>query len=206
LGRPPALAWNWTADIESSWEGLRQQVATVIGLGLSGVPYSGSDIGGFSGVPSPELFVRWLELSVLQPFCRTHSVLGVPSREPWRFEQPYRSAIGELISLRYRLLPYLYTLAAEAAEAGHPLVRPLAWPAPGDEATGSSPDPRLAAVDDDFLLGDALLVAPVTAEGARRRTVELPSGLWYRLRLTPDAEHPPGVAGSGEAPLGGART
>ena len=122
-------AWNWTADIESSWEGLRQQVATVIGLGLSGVPYSGSDIGGFSGVPSPELFVRWLELSVLQPFCRTHSVLGVPSREPWRFEQPYRSAIGELISLRYRLLPYLYTLAAEAAEAGHPLVRPLAWPA-----------------------------------------------------------------------------
>ncbi len=196
-------AWNWTADIESSWEGLRQQVATVIGLGLSGVPYSGSDIGGFSGVPSPELFVRWLELSVLQPFCRTHSVLGVPSREPWRFEQPYRSAIGELISLRYRLLPYLYTLAAEAAEAGHPLVRPLAWPAPGDEATGSSPDPRLAAVDDAFLLGDALLVAPVTAEGARRRTVELPSGLWYRLRLTPDAEHPPGVAGSGEAPLGG---
>lgn len=73
-------AWNWTADVESSWAGLRQQVATAVGLGLSGVAYTGSDIGGFSGVPTPELFVRWLELSVLMPFCRSHCVLGSPSR------------------------------------------------------------------------------------------------------------------------------
>ena len=166
--------WNWTGDVESSWEGLRQQVATAIHLGLSGVPYTGSDIGGFSGVPSPELYVRWLELSVLMPFCRTHSVMGAPGREPWRFPEPHRFCIDRLIRFRYRLLPYLYTLAREAAETGHPLVRPLSWPvdghAPGRDA------------DDAYLLGDALLVAPVTRDGARLRSVPLPDGWWYRWR------------------------
>jgi alpha-glucosidase len=172
-------AWNWTADIESSWDGLRQQVATAIGLGLSGVPYTGSDIGGFSGVPGPELFLRWLELSVLMPFCRTHSVLGSPPREPWRFDEPYRSAIGRLIRFRYRLLPYLYTCAWQASQHGSPLVRPLSW-----TGAGSSPDRRLWAVDDQFLLGDALLVAPVTASEPSR-VVVLPSGRWFRWRPVP---------------------
>lgn len=168
-------AWNWTADIESSWDGLRQQIATSIGLGLSGVPYTGSDIGGFSGVPSPELFVRWLELSVLMPFCRTHCVMGSPPREPWEFPEPYRSAIDRLIRFRYRLLPYLYTLAHEAARTGHPLVRPLCWP------TADGP-----WSDDAYLLGDALLVAPVTEGGARTRSVPLPEGRWYRWRPLPE--------------------
>jgi alpha-glucosidase len=187
-------AWNWTADIESSWRGLRQQIATSIGLGLSGVPYTGSDIGGFSGTPSPELFVRWLELSVLMPFCRTHCVLGSPPREPWAFPEPYRSAIGRLVRFRYRLLPYLYTLAHEAARTGHPLVRPLCWP------SGRGP-----WSDDTYLLGDALLVAPVTEGGARTRSVTLPDGGWYRWRPFPEDVVSP-VAGGGtvrlEAPLG----
>lgn len=167
-------AWNWTADVESSWSGLRQQVATSIGLGLSGVPYTGSDVGGFSGSPGPELFVRWLELSVLMPFCRTHSATGSPPREPWRFPEPYRTAIGRLVRFRYRLLPYLYTLAHEAARTGHPLVRPLGWP------DGDGP-----WADDAYLLGDALLVAPVTEAGARARTVPVPDGAWYRWRPFP---------------------
>ena len=175
-------AWNWTGDVESTWGGLRQQVATTIGLGLSGVAFTGSDIGGFSGVPSPELYLRWLELSVLMPFCRTHSVLGSPNREPWRFPEPHRSAIGRLIRLRYRLMPYLYALAEEASRIGHPLVRPLCWSA---EGAGSSADPRLWTVDDAYLLGDALLVAPVVTEGARARTVPLPTGRWYRWRFLP---------------------
>ena len=141
-------AWNWTADIECRWPGLGQQIATSIGLGLSGVPYTGSDIGGFSGIPTPELYLRWLELSVLMPFCRTHCVLGSPSREPWRFPEPYRGAIDRLIRFRYRLLPYLYTLAYEASEHGAPLVRPLAWPEEVGE--GSSADPDLWQVNDAF--------------------------------------------------------
>jgi len=198
-------AWNWTADVESSWEALRQQVATTIGLGLSGVPYTGSDIGGFNGVPSPELFTRWLELSVLMPFCRTHSVIGSPSREPWRFPEPYRSAIGRLIGFRYRILPYLYTLAYEASRSGTPLVRPLCWPAPdGVGGGGSSADPRMWRVDDAYLLGDSILVAPVTEEGGQSRTVPLPAGRWYRWRALPEMAQTGEMAKTGDpSPAGG---
>jgi alpha-glucosidase len=184
-------AWNWTGDVASTWESMRQQVATVIGLGLSGVPYSGPDIGGFSGVPDDELYMRWLQMSVLLPYCRTHSVLGAPAREPWRFDEPTRSVIVAWLRFRYRLLPYLYTLAHMASSTGAPLVRPLWWPAPDEGAggtsghhdgTGSVADREPGAdVDDAFLLGDALLVAPITAPGAVERHVTLPRGHWHSL-------------------------
>ena len=109
--------------------------------------------------------MRWLELSVLMPFCRTHSTARSPNREPWRFDEPYRAAIGRLIRFRYRVLPYLYTLADEASRHGQPMVRPLCWPSNPD--AGSSADRALWSVDDAYRLGDALLVAPVVADGAR---------------------------------------
>jgi len=190
-------AWNWTGDVASTWSSMRQQIATVIGLGLSGVPYSGPDIGGFSGVPHDELYVRWLQMSVLLPYCRTHSMLGAPPREPWRFDEPTQSIIVAWLRLRYRLLPYLYTLAHESSACGAPLIRPLWWPvASGDDApperhvsvgapdtsgavppdTGASSD-----TDDAFFLGQALLVAPVTEPGATGRPVGLPAGTWHSL-------------------------
>ncbi len=176
-------AWNWTGDTDSTWASMRQQIATVVGLGLSGVPYSGSDVGGFSGVPDDEMYLRWLQMSVCMPFCRTHSVLGVPPREPWCFDDATRAVVTAWIRFRYRLLPYLYTLAHDAAESGAPLVRPLWWPAPRD---ASAPDaaPAGAAgrdVDDAFFLGPSLVVAPVTTAGARQRTVALPAGRWTNL-------------------------
>jgi len=166
-------AWNWTADVETSWEGLRQQVATLVGLGLSGFPFSGSDIGGFSGVPDDELYLRWLQFAAFVPFCRTHGVVGSPPREPWRFPGPTAAVIGSWIRFRYRLLPYLYTLAHEAAALGAPVMRPLWWGTSGG-GTGDSDD-------DAFLLGDALVVAPVVAAGATRRSVTLPGGEWAAL-------------------------
>ena len=177
-------AWNWTGDAASTWSAMRQQIATVVGLGLSGVPYSGSDIGGFSGVPDDELYLRWLQMSVFMPYCRTHSVLGVPAREPWCFAGPTGALVEAWIRFRYRLLPYLYTLAHQATETGAPLVRPLSWPAaaPAALATGSGPvAPAEADADDAFLLGDALLVAPVCTAGSRQRTVPLPPGSWSSL-------------------------
>lgn len=177
-------AWTWTGDAHTSWAALRQQVATVVGLGLSGIPFAGSDIGGFTGVPDAELYLRWLQMSVLMALCRTHSVVGTPGREPWRFPEPARSAIASWIRLRYRLLPYLYTLAHQAADSGLPVVRPLWWPAagPGPEAgrTPAAEVPRDAA-DDTFLLGDALVVAPMTAPGESWRRVWLPPGAWRSL-------------------------
>lgn len=164
-------AWTWTGDVESSWAALRQTIATVLGLGLSGIPYAGPDIGGFSGAPSAELFIRWFQAAAFMPFFRNHAAKGTPRREPWAFGEPALSIVRAFLRLRVRLLPYLYTLAWEAADTGAPLVRPLFWP--------DAEDPSLWEIEDAFLLGPALLVAPVIEAGARTRRVILPSGEWF---------------------------
>jgi alpha-glucosidase len=166
-------AWTWTGDTRSTWPMLRQTVATVLGLSLSGIPFSGPDIGGYRGEPSEELYLRWLQLATFLPLFRTHSSYETPPREPWAAAPNHLDAVRTQLRLRYRLLPYLYTLAWDASQTGHPLLRPLFWFDEGDQ--------RLRAADDSFLLGDDLLVAPVLDEGARSRRVPLPTGSWYPL-------------------------
>jgi alpha-glucosidase len=181
----------WTGDIESSWPALRQTIGTVLGLGLCGVPFSGPDVGGFAQHPGRELYLRWFQLASLLGFFRTHSAFHLPAREPWRWEPSLVDALRPVLELRYRLLPYLYTLAWEASQTGAPLVRPLWWDSPSDE--------RLWTVDDAFLLGRDLLVAPVVEDGARRRSVELPDGAWCELGH--DRVQTGGRLASLEAPL-----
>jgi len=164
-------AWNWTGDVASTWPALRTTISTAISLGLSGIPFTGPDIGGFSGAPSAELFLRWFQLAVFLPFFRSHSALGTPRREPWCWGEPTLSILRDYLRLRCRLLPYLYTLAWEASRTGWPLVRPLLWP--------DADDPELCGVQDAFFLGAALLVAPVVEEGALERLVRLPRGRWH---------------------------
>jgi alpha-glucosidase len=164
-------AWSWTADLESTWDSLRQSVSSLLGLSLSGVPYCGSDIGGFQGDPEAELYLRWFQLAAFTPFFRTHSSLESPPREPWRYGEPFLSIIRKFMKLRCRLIPYLYTLAWEAAESGAPIIRPLFW---------NYPDiPELWSVGDQFFLGDALLVAPILEPGVQQRSVRLPPGGWF---------------------------
>lgn len=164
-------AWTWTGDIESTWEALRLTIPMVLGLGLSGIPFSGPDIGGFSGAPSEELYLRWFQLGSLLPFFRTHSSKSSPPREPWQFGLRTLDICREAIRFRLRLLPFLYTLAAEAHAHGWPLVRPLWWRHPACR--------ELWPVDDSYLLGNQLLVAPSLAQDQRRRSVTLPPGTWY---------------------------
>jgi alpha-glucosidase len=162
--------WVWTADTESAWNALRQTVPALLGLGLSGIPFCGSDIGGFVGRPSQELFLRWFQLAAFTPLFRTHCSVDSPPREPWRFgEQPLR-ILRAILKLRYKLLPYLYTCAWEASQTGAPLMRPLFW---------TNPDPLFREIQDSFLLGESLLVAPVLRRGMRRRRLLLPPGDWY---------------------------
>jgi len=142
----------------------------VLSMGLCGVPYTGPDIGGFGGRPSAELFVRWFQAAALLPFFRVHSAFFTPRREPWCWDSDTRGILATFLRLRQSLLPYLYTLAHEAAQTGAPLVRPCFWPDPEDAA--------LWDVDDAFLLGDALLVAPVMQQGSGERAVVLPPGRW----------------------------
>jgi len=166
-------AWTWTGDSPSTWWSLAQSVRMALSLGVCGVPYSGPDVGGFNGEPDPELFTRWFQLGALMPFFRVHSAFFTPRREPWAFGAEVLERARAALGLRVRLMPYLYTAAWQATEHGWPLARPLFWP--------DGADPALWDVDDAFLLGDHLLVAPVIAEGATERTVRLPAGEWFDL-------------------------
>lgn len=164
-------AWSWSGDVQSNWESLRMTIPTVLGMGLSGIPYCGPDIGGFSGNPGPELFVRWFQMSTFMPFFRTHSSITTAAREPWVFGEPYLSIIRNYLKFRYQLLPYLYSLAWQASQTGAPLVRPLFWPGQDDS--------NLWQIEDAFMLGDSLLVAPALTPGVSSRALYLPHGKWY---------------------------
>lgn len=118
-------AWTWTGDVESTWEGLRTTLRALLGLSLSGVYFVGSDIGGFSGNPSPELYLRWFQMAALTPFFRLHAARWTKRREPWRFGEEVLEGVRRAMALRESLLPYLYTLAHRASREGKPLLRPL---------------------------------------------------------------------------------
>ncbi len=164
-----AIVWN--GDNSSLWEHVRLAITMNLGLGLSGFPVTGIDIGGFWGDTQPELLVRFTQVGAFLPFCRNHSAKGTARQEPWVFGEPYTSAIREVLALRYRLLPYLVTLFQEASTTGWPIMRPLAWIAPNDPAS--------VACDDQFLLGNDLLIAPVLHAGATERQIILPPGTWF---------------------------
>jgi len=146
-------------------------VAMLCNLDLSGVPFVGADIGGFWGDATPELFARWIQAGVLYPFMRGHSHKENRPNEPWEFGEEVEAVAREALRLRYALRPYLYTMFHEAATTGAPVLRPLLW--------SFSADPRAAAIEDEVMLGDAVLAAPVLHEGQRQRDVYLPAGGWY---------------------------
>lgn len=164
-------ALMWTADNHSTWAQLRLGVSMCLNLGLCGLALCGPDVGGFAGDCDGELLARWTQVGALTPFFRNHSALGTASQEPWAFGEPYESICRRWIELRYELLPYVYTVAWQAAQSGLPMMRPLALAYPDDFHTYN--------LDDQFLFGDALLAAPVGHPGQRSRRVYLPGGVWY---------------------------
>ncbi len=164
-------ALQWTGDNSSWWEHLWMSMPQLQNLGLSGIAWAGVDIGGFFGDTNGELLARWTEFGIFQPFCRNHTAIGTRRQEPWAFGEPYESVCRQMIKLRQRLLPYLYTLFEECHRTGAPILRPLLFEYPEDETTYTA--------DDQFLLGDALLVAPVTRPGIEHRHVYLPRGTWF---------------------------
>jgi alpha-glucosidase len=163
----------WTGDNSSTWEHLTMSLPQLQNLGLSGVGWAGVDIGGYYGDTTGELLARWTEFGIFQPFCRNHSEKETRHQEPWLFGEPYESICRAMLKLRQRLLPYLYTLFEECHRTGAPILRPLFWAYPEDRATYS--------MDDEFMCGDSLLVAPVTRPGVEHRHVYLPAGSWFHL-------------------------
>ncbi|MFE7813196.1 glycoside hydrolase family 31 protein [Streptomyces sp. NBRC 110035] len=160
-----------SGEVATGWPGLRASLALVLGLGLCGVPYTGPDVGGTGGHPSPELYLRWLQLGAHLPLFRTRAGTGTGHREPWESGTEVLAHARAVLVERRRLQPYFVTLAHLARRTGAPYVRPLWWSAPEDRG--------LRDCEDAFLLGDSLLVAPVLDPGVERRTVRLPGGRWY---------------------------
>ncbi len=168
-------AVTWTGDDSATWDQLKLAVHQMINLGLSGFSYSGADVGGFTGGPSPDLITRWFEIGAFTPVFRDHSAKGTPRAEPW-IDGPEQLAIRrKFVEQRYRLMPYLYALADQNARTGDPILRPVFYDYPA--ALDAQCDQGMA-----FTLGKALLIAPPPhPESPQRYDVCLPAGGWYDL-------------------------
>ncbi len=164
-------AANWMGDNRSRWDHLAVGIPMGSGLGVSGQPFVGADVGGFQGHSEAELFVRWMQYGTLTPFCRNHSEIGNVDQYVWAFGDHVLDLVREAIRLRYRLLPYVYSAFMRSTRTGEPVQRPLVF--------DHQDDPLAKDVDDEYLFGRDLLVAPVTARGATARQVYLPAGGWY---------------------------
>ncbi len=164
-------AANWMGDNVSRWDHLWLSVPMASGFGISGQAFVGADIGGFAGHSNAELFLRWIQYGALTPFCRNHSEIGNVDQYAWAWGDVIRDLAREAIRLRYRLLPYLYATFLQASETGAPVQRPLVFE--------FQDDLTVRDIDDAYLLGPDLLVAPVFEAGVTARQVYLPEGTWY---------------------------
>lgn len=161
----------WMGDNHSWWEHIVAHMTMCAGMGLSGVPFVGTDVGGFNANPNGELVARWVALGALTPFFRMHTAWGTRDQEPWSFGPGVEAICRKYIRLRYRLLPYLYTLMEETSRTGLPVMRPL--------VLEYQEDPETYHISDQVLIGRDLMAAPVYQPGVNRRLVYLPAGAWY---------------------------
>lgn len=162
-------AQTWAGDNLTCWDSLKYNIATILGMSLSGVANQGCDIGGFYGpAPEAELLVRWIQNGIFQPRFSIHSTnTDNTVTEPWMYSD-CKEYIRDAIAFRYRLFPYLYSLMERAHENGLPIMEPM--------CSAFQNDPACYDEGVDFMLGDSLLVANVVDKGAKTRKVYLPAG------------------------------
>jgi alpha-glucosidase (family GH31 glycosyl hydrolase) len=163
-------AFPWTGDVSRSWGGLQAQLPLLLTMGMNGLAYIHSDAGGFAqGLKDDELYTRWLQFAVFTPILRPHGS-GIPS-EPVYWNEKTQDIVRKYMKLRYAMLPYNYTLAYQNASTGSPLMRPLFYQFTNDTAA--------CRVEDEYMWGENLLVAPVIRKGLTSRSIYLPEGKWY---------------------------
>jgi len=163
----------WTGDVSRSWGGYRAQLPTLLHMSLSGLPYIHSDAGGFAqGARDDELYTRWVQFACFTPILRPHGQSETFPSEPVYFSKQTQDIVRKYMNLRYRLLPYIYSLSAQATLKGYPMMRPLFFEFPDDDENFT--------ISDEYLFGSELLVAPVLKSGQKIRTVYLPKSVkWY---------------------------
>jgi alpha-glucosidase len=183
-------AATWTGDNSSTWNHLRMTSPMLKSLGLSGFSFSGADVGGFAGTATPDLLTKWIEVSAFQPIDRDHTEKGSGDQEPWTGGEQQENIRRHYIEQRYRLMPYLYTLAEETTRMGLPMMRPLFLDYP-DAAKDKHPIDIDSGVESEFLLGHDLLIAPSPyPEAPDAYTVEFPSASWYDFWTGEPVPHP----------------
>ncbi|KAG2796611.1 Alpha-glucosidase, partial [Phytophthora cactorum] len=163
---------HWTGDNATTWNDLRWSIPAILKFGLFGIPMVGADICGFLGASDMELCARWTASGSFYPFARNHNNLDSPDQETYVW--PEVTAVGQkFIGLRYRLLPYIYTLSYHAHIEGLPIARPLLMEFPSDTVTRN--------INYQFMLGNALLVTPVVFKGATTVKGYFPREIWYNI-------------------------
>ncbi|TDD99255.1 glycoside hydrolase family 31 protein [Flavobacterium cellulosilyticum] len=162
----------WSGDVSRSWGGLQSQTEIALQMGMQGMGYMHSDLGGFAGdYFDNELYIRWLQYGVFQPIFRPHAQEDVAS-EPVYKDIITKAKAKKQVELRYQLLPYNYTLAFENSQKGTPLMRPLFFEEPNN--------PKLATVCESYLWGNDFLVTPITKPGITSTTIYFPkNNNWY---------------------------
>jgi alpha-D-xyloside xylohydrolase len=166
----------WSGDVDPNWETFRRQIPAGLNFSLSGLPYWTTDIGGFV-VANPddpayrELFVRWFEFGAFCPIFRVHGTRSTNQNELWSYGPDAQKILVSFDQLRYRLMPYIYSLAWKVTNQGYTIMRPLVM--------DFRSDVRAQNITDQFLFGPALLVNPVTEPGATSRRVYLPDSKWF---------------------------
>lgn len=158
----------WTGDNQSTWEHLRMSIPMLMNLSLSGFPICGTDVGGFGHDCTKELLARWTQVGTFTPLFRNHSAMGTRDQEPWAFDKKTEENVKKFIKLRYRIVPYIYDMMWKMTKTGAPLIRPLLFNYQEDKNTYE--------INDEFMCGDNILVAPVLTQGSKVRTVYLPKG------------------------------
>ncbi len=161
----------WMGDNNSWWQHLEMSMPQLMNMGLSGVPFVATDVGGFFDHTTAELLVRWIQFGILSPMCRNHAAAETRMQEPWAFDARVESIYRDYVELRYRLMPYLYSLFWEASEHGSPVLRPLLYHFPDDVSTYE--------LHDQVMFGPAMMAAPVYHPGRVSRAVYLPAGEWF---------------------------
>ncbi|AZZ61113.1 DUF4968 domain-containing protein [Oenococcus sp. UCMA 16435] len=160
----------WTGDNQSLWSHLQMAIPQLNNLGLSGFAFAGTDIGGFQANATAELMIRWIEASLFVPLFRNHAQMGVRFQEPWAFGEPTLSIYRKFLYLRYHFIPYLYDQFKHETESCLPVMRPL--------VLNYDRDPKVRNINDEYMVGTDVLVAPVLNQGITKRLVYLPAGDW----------------------------
>ena len=175
-------SFTWTGDNSATWNHVRLATQMLLNLGMSGISMVGDDIGGFNGSPSPDLLTSWIEIGAFNPMYRDHTTLGSLPQEVWVHGTKHEAIRRRYIETRYRLLPYIYTLAEEASRTGLPLMRPLFMEFPG----------YFDSADTEFLLGHDMLIAPPPfGEMMDDYAVSYPPGDWFDFWTGKKAAHQP---------------